>query len=465
MVVWGCTRVHLPGFAGPSHSTCKPRFCTGVDLPLQKQPQQPERNPKQKQQGQVKLQQQSGTADPEQAVREDGTVAGRFGYRPFSVLDWIWSAGLVVLLAMCSRAFDVSPTGSWGRIFCLLVLAAISAATLRQIRCRPQLQPARHVLPLSNSCLARVDDILVHYLFCRRPNVHRQAICFHGFGASALSWERGRNELSAKLNAEVIAFDAPGFGLTERPPLPLTLAGLDASPYRCETCARIAQQLLSMHGQQWRSSSSSGSGRSLVLLGPSLGAIGASLAALKLHAKDQARALLVLESPAIFAPQAEGSQAPPNTPRQLSPPVWRLWPILVVLPWLLRRLVYSRRFWERGLATAGGADTRLVMHYRWPSLVEGWDQGLARFVASRLHGQPEEAGIIERLNESARTNGLGILLLHGEEDNIVPVENSARLAETLNTNLVRLANCGHVPHEQDPVAFASTVARFVGEKS
>jgi len=137
----------------------------------------------------------------------------------------------------------------------------------------------------------------------------------------------------------------------------------------------------------------------------------------------------------------------------------------MVLPWLLRRLVYSRRFWEKGLAAAGGADAQLVMHYRWPSIVEGWDKGMARFVASRLHGQPEEAGIIERLNEAARSNGLGILLVHGEEDSIVPVENSARLAETLNAKLVRLTNCGHVPHEQDPVAFAATVGCFVGETS
>lgn len=462
-VAWGGTRVHLPGFADPCRSTCKPRFCTGVNLPRQKQSQQPKHRPKQRQQDQEMLQQQSGTTDPELAVRDDGTMAGRFGYRPFSALDWIWVVGLVNLFAIGSRVFHILPTGFWGRTFYLLALVAGSTATMRQIRCRPQLQPARHVLPLRNSCLARVDGILVHYLRRQCPNARRQAICFHGFGASALSWERGWNEFSAKLDAEVIAFDAPGFGLTERPPLLLTRAALDASPYRCETGARIARHLLSIHGQQWRSTPMSGNNRSLLLLGHSLGAIGASLAALHLQAEDQARALLVLESPAIFAPQAEGPQAPPSTPPRLSPPVWRLWPILTVLPWLLRRLVYSRRFWERGLAAAGGADARLVMHYRWPSLVEGWDKGLARFVASRLHGQPEEAGIIERLKEAVHTNGLGILLIHGEGDGIVPVENSTRLAEQLNTNLVRLTNCGHVPHEQDPAAFAATVARYVGE--
>jgi len=408
------------------------------------------------------LQQQSGTNHPELAVRDDGTVAGRFGYRPFSAVDWTLTVGLVILMAMGSRMLGILPSGSWGRIFYLLMLAASGAATLRQIRCRPQLQPARHALPLRNSCLARVDGILVHYLVRRRWNVRRQAVCFHGFGASALSWERSWNELSAKLNSEVIAFDAPGFGLTERPPLPLTQAGLDASQYRCETSARIAQQLLSIHGQQWRSAPKSGNERSLLLLGHSLGAIGASLAALCLQAEDQARALLVLESPAIFAPRA-GSQVQTRTPPRLSPPAWRLSPILMVLPWLLRRLVYNRRFWEKGLAAAGGADARLVMHYQWPSLVEGWDKGLARFVASRLHGQPEEAGIIERLQEAVRTNGLGILLLHGERDRIIPLENSIRLADTLNANLVRMKNCGHVPHEQDPVAFAANIAPFVGE--
>jgi len=173
----------------------------------------------------------------------------------------------------------------------------------------------------------------------------------------------------------------------------------------------------------------------------------------------QARTVLIMESAAIFAPKTDDQKSGPAPgPPRLSPPAWRLWPVMVLLPWVLRRLVYRRRFWERGLGLAGEVDERLLMHYRWPSLVQSWDKGLARFVASRSHGELEEAGIVDRLVASQRENGLRIILVHGEGDNIIPLQNSERLAKALGAPLKRLPGCGHTPHEQAPQAFALAAA-------
>uniref|UniRef100_A0A7S4Q291 AB hydrolase-1 domain-containing protein n=1 Tax=Alexandrium monilatum TaxID=311494 RepID=A0A7S4Q291_9DINO len=393
------------------------------------------------------------------AVRQDGTVAGRFGYRSLTGLEWVSIGGLTLLAVAACWRLRTWPSARWKQAVALVALLATFTAGVRQARCRPELKPPREVLPLKASCLALASGVTVHYLRRRRERAPRLAVCFHGFGASALSWERGWVSLGKKLNAEVLAFDAPGFGLTERPPLPLKNEALDSSPYRCGTSAEIARALVRIHGRQ----KPDPGGCDLVLLGHSLGAISASLTALALPPGEQARTSLVLESPAIFAPAAGGRKAGPAPgPPRLSPPAWRLWPIVALLPWVLRRLVYRRRFWERGLGLAGGADERLLTHYRWPSLVQNWDKGLARFVATRLHGELEEADIVERLATARRDNGLRVLLVHGEGDSIVPVSNSERLAEALGAKLVRVPDCGHVAHEQAPEAFAAAAAGGIG---
>jgi len=185
-----------------------------------------------------------------------------------------------------------------------------------------------------------------------------------------------------------------------------------------------------------------------------MGAVSASLAALALAPAARARALLVLESPAIFAPGPDGC-LPPGPPRLAA---WSLKPVLALLPFFLRQAVYNRRFWERGLGLAGGCDAESVMMYRWPSLVQDWDRGLARFVATRLHGAPEEAGLVGRLKVAVAEDGLRVVVVHGEADRIVPVGNSQRLAKALGAELVRLPGVGHTAHEEDAPGFAQAVA-------
>lgn len=197
----------------------------------------------------------------------------------------------------------------------------------------------------------------------------------------------------------------------------------------------------------------------VLLLVHSMGGIGAALAALALPAERRAGSVLVLEDAALPPP---GSGSLPVPPR-LSPPVWRLRPLVKLLPILLRRAVYSRGFWARGLRLAGGAaagEEEQLRLYRWPSLVEGWDVGLARFVATRAHGVPEEEGLAERLRSAINEWGLRVLVVHGEQDRLVPLSNSELLASFLGAELVVLP-CGHIPHEQALEAFARAVADFL----
>jgi pimeloyl-ACP methyl ester carboxylesterase len=55
-----------------------------------------------------------------------------------------------------------------------------------------------------------------------------------------------------------------------------------------------------------------------------------------------------------------------------------------------------------------------------------------------------------------------VLVITGDDDQIVPTEQSIRLAGELpNAQLVVVPNCGHVPHEECPQPFLAAVSSFL----
>jgi pimeloyl-ACP methyl ester carboxylesterase len=153
-----------------------------------------------------------------------------------------------------------------------------------------------------------------------------------------------------------------------------------------------------------------------------------------------------------------------------------LTPVLVLV---LRRLVRSRAFWERGLASAWADGSRVTRRYvdayRLPQLVRGWEGGMLRFLGARFS---EKAGLwaalahalrgdghlsqAERLAAACAAGGVRVLLLHGTRDALVPAANSRRLARLLpGAELVEFEDCGHMPHEECAERFVREVAAFV----
>ena len=84
---------------------------------------------------------------------------------------------------------------------------------------------------------------------------------------------------------------------------------------------------------------------------------------------------------------------------------------------------------------------------------DNWDRALWYFTAA---SQP--SNLPERLSEFT----LPVLVITGDTDKIVPTEYSVRLAgELQNATLVVIPQAGHVPHEEQPVAFMQAVAEFL----
>jgi pimeloyl-ACP methyl ester carboxylesterase len=66
-----------------------------------------------------------------------------------------------------------------------------------------------------------------------------------------------------------------------------------------------------------------------------------------------------------------------------------------------------------------------------------------------------------RIENDAHLLNQPTLLIWGEDDNVIPIRNGEKLYDSiLNSRLVVLKDCGHVPPEENPDRFVELVAEF-----
>jgi pimeloyl-ACP methyl ester carboxylesterase len=276
----------------------------------------------------------------------------------------------------------------------------------------------------ADSLFVEVDGLLVHYKVTGQgqPTV----VLLHGFAASVFSWRKVMDPLGD--TGTVIAFDRPGFGLTERP-MPGEWDGV--SPYSPEAQADLTVALLDELGI----------GKA-VLVGHSAGGTIALLTAIRYPERVEA---LVLEDAAVY----DFSSTPGWMGPFLHMPLMdRVGPLLV----------RSVTLWgEAAIRTAWSDPDRitveLISGYKKPLQVENWDRALWEVV---LASHP--LGLEERLDEVS----VPVLVIAGEDDRFVPARNNERLAAELpGAEFVVIPDCGHVPHEECPERFLESVTEFI----
>lgn len=339
----------------------------------------------------------------------------------------------------------------------------------------------------ADSEFVRVDGVDVHFKRVKAAvsdsGCRRVVECAHGFGANLTSWtvSDSMSKLSRALEADVLAHDSCGFGLTER--------SVDVRRYTRASDARTCCAVL-------REGDPEGT-KSRVVVGHSLGAVSAALAC-ALEKIDH----VVLVAPAILQAGYKPKTSSKDGSRgRRMPLVFRLafaffaaafstsaWCLISLykpfLEFLLHQLVRSKGFWNKGLRAAIDASKRDSMPegwidgYRKPSVVKNWDSGMFRLVlagaaaansprqifadafararATNTSAIDEEDAIRALVESDAR-----VLIVHGENDVIVPASNSRKLAETLGAELKIIPTCGHMPQEERCDEFVSIVRDFI----
>jgi len=281
-----------------------------------------------------------------------------------------------------------------------------------------------------DSRFATVNGIEVHYK--EQGSGEDAIVLLHGFGASSFSWREVTTALSA--DGRVVAFDRPSAGLTQRLMPnewnPADYAG--GSPYSPEAQADLTVALLDELGIE-----------RAVLVGHSAGGSVAMLTALKYPERVEA---LVLVDPAIYT---EGGPPAFVYPLLKTPQMRRLGPLV--------GRALGGPAGERILKMAWHDPSRITEEirqgYRLPLRAENWDRALWELTVAR---RPLDLG--ERLDELT----VPVLVVSGDDDRIVPTEESRRLAEEIaGADLALIEDAGHVPHEEQPAAFLEAVGTFL----
>ncbi|HNK62894.1 MAG TPA: alpha/beta hydrolase [Anaerolineales bacterium] len=275
----------------------------------------------------------------------------------------------------------------------------------------------------SDSLFVKVNGVNVHYkTYGEGPKTF---ILLHGFGASIFSWREVTEPLSKY--GMVIAYDRPAFGLTERP-----MEWEGENPYSQEAQVDLVIGLMDALGVE-----------KVTLVGNSAGGTISMLAYLQYPERIES---LILVDPAVYA----GGGAPAWIRPLLSTPQFDH-----IGPLFGRQLqAQGNEFLKTAWHDPAKITPEIFAGYQKPLQVNDWDKALWYLTLSS-----RESGLAEHISEV----DLPALVITGDDDRIVPTEQSLRLAEELpNAQLAVIPQCGHVPHEECPAAFMQAVEEFLG---
>jgi pimeloyl-ACP methyl ester carboxylesterase len=246
-------------------------------------------------------------------------------------------------------------------------------------------------------------------------------VLMHGFGASTYSWREVIEPLTEY--GDVIAYDRPGFGFTERP-----TEWDGVNPYGFEGNFKLLDDLIAKFGD----------GRDVVLVGHSAGGQLAAEYARLNPTKVQA---LILVDPAILT--TGGGPVGLEWLYEI-PQIKKLGPILVSSIATSGMDLLRESYFDQSQLT-----DEVLEGYQAPLKVKGWEGGFWNFATA-----PRANDLAENLSDLK----LPTLLITGSNDTVVPTSDTVKL-ETLipNSVLEIIQHSAHLPQEEKPDEFMSAI--------
>jgi len=246
---------------------------------------------------------------------------------------------------------------------------------------------------------------------CSNPPV---IFLMHGFGANTFSYREIIEPLSQL--GDVIAYDRPGFGLSERP-----TSWDSENPYGSIGQDLILDELIAQFA----------SGRDVILVGHSAG--GTLAAQYVVDNKDAIQGLILI-SPAILS--TGGSPSWLNWIFSI-PQLDHLGPLLVSSIASSGMDLLNESWYNKDLIT-----DEVKAGYREPLNVIGWEEGFWEF-----NRAPREFDVKDRLDEII----VPTLLITGDTDTVVATADTQALANMIKDSvLFVIPQSGHLAQEETP---------------
>ncbi|MEN9715983.1 MAG: hypothetical protein RJA35_1450 [Actinomycetota bacterium] len=258
----------------------------------------------------------------------------------------------------------------------------------------------------------------------RNPRGAKLIILLHGFGASTYSWMSVIDELAT--HGHAVAYDRTGFGDTDRPK-----QWNGTNPYSLAGQVQLLDAVITHFGEN----------RDIVLLGHSAGG---QLAAHYVVNNPGKIAGLILESPAIFTP------GPPHLATLFLrlPMLQNLGPKLVKNFAKVGHKILYQSFWDKTKLSE-----QVIRGYERPIDNPDWQQGFWEFLKA-----DKRTDVRRRLDEIS----IPTFVVTGQRDEIVPVEDSMKVAERIPGHRIYLVpEAGHLAHEEQPTDFMRVVGNWL----
>jgi len=277
-----------------------------------------------------------------------------------------------------------------------------------------------------DSRFVEINGVTVHYK--ETGQGEPVFILLHGFGASEFSWREVMEPLAT--SGRVIAYDRPAFGLTERP---LDGNWTGTNPYSVQGNVELLDGLMNELGVE-----------KAILVGNSAG--GEVAAAYALEHPERVQGLVLVD------PAVGGGRIP-----QWAVSVMALPQIRNLAPLLVRTIAGDigndtiRQAWH----DPSRIDPEVYQGYRRPLKANNWDKALYEFTI---------AGNTDNYSGRLADLTMPVLVVTGDDDRIVPTGQSIQLSREIpGAELVVLKDCGHVPQEECPDQFMTSVQAFLAD--
>lgn len=267
------------------------------------------------------------------------------------------------------------------------------------------------------------EGLSVHYRIQGVPE-GRTLLLVHGFSASLHTWEPWVERLGGQYR--IVTLDLPGHGLTRTPP------GYVPSPEAyADLVETVAQKL--------------GLGK-VILAGNSMGgAVGWQMA---LRHPARLDGLVLVDAAGWPDPR----QDPQNTPvvfKLLASPFWG--PLI--------RDLDSSALTAQGLRASfvdqSKVTPEMIARYVEMSRAPEHRTVLLEITSGRAARQPATPELMAQIN-------VPTLVMHGDGDNLIPVESGKRFAETIpGAKLIIYEKVGHVPQEEIADRSAADLAAWI----
>ncbi|KAJ1392161.1 Epoxide hydrolase-like [Sesbania bispinosa] len=315
-------------------------------------------------------------------------------------------------------------------------------------------------------------------------------VLIHGFGGGVFSWRHVMGSLARQSNCTVAAFDRPGWGLSSRPRREDWVEKELPNPYRLEsqfcrapppTSSATAAASDATTTVYDRSSSFFSSPRgsaavlillllfstidlllsfcseigfsSVVLIGHDDGGLLALMAAQRV--KTSMNYFNVTVKGVVLLNVSLSREVVPSFARILLHT--SLGKKHVVRPLLRTEItqVVNRRAWY----DATKLTTEVLTLYKAPLFVEGWDEAVHEI------GKLSSEIILSAKNVESllqAVEDIPVLVIAGAEDSLVSLKSCQAMAsKIMNSRLVAISGCGHLPHEECPKALLAAISPFI----